>query len=154
MTPFALDCRFPASFRRFVPQASMTRLPDALHHVLHKKMSGSVTIVGVSDRVMRTLNRRYRGKDRTTDVLSFLYTGNTTKGAQMIIGDILLSIPEVRRQARERNVSATFVTHELIVHGLLHLLGYDHERSQRDEKIMFELQKKIVHHVLSSTSHP
>ncbi len=152
MTSLFIDCRFPQGLRRLIVRTSIARLPDVLECILHKKIAGSVTIVGVPDRVMRTLNRRYRGKDKTTDVLSFLYAERQIKKTKMIVGDILLSMTEVRRQAGERKLSVAFIAHELIVHGVLHLLGYDHERSTREAKIMFDLQKKILGSLQNSLS--
>jgi rRNA maturation RNase YbeY len=72
---------------------------------------------------MRTLNRRYRGKDRTTDVLSFPPGGGDTG----FLGDLVVSAPEARRQARSAALPLPAVMEKLLLHGLLHLLGYDHE---------------------------
>jgi probable rRNA maturation factor len=73
---------------------------------------------------MRALNRRYRGKDRTTDVLSFP-AGPAAAGG--FLGDLVISAPEARRQARRADVALRATMEKLLLHGLLHLLGYDHE---------------------------
>ena len=70
---------------------------------------------------MRRLNRDFRGKDRTTDVLSF------PDGEQERLGDIAICAPAARRQARRRGHAASRETRLLLLHGFLHLLGYDHE---------------------------
>ncbi len=75
------------------------------------------------DAAMRRLNRTYRAKDRTTDVLSFP-SGAAENG---FLGDLIVSAPEARRQARATGSRFEKVVKKLLLHGLLHLLGYDHE---------------------------
>jgi probable rRNA maturation factor len=70
---------------------------------------------------MRTLNRRYRRKDRSTDVLAF------PAGGEELFGDIVISVPYASRQARRRGEPPSREIERLLVHGLLHLHGYDHE---------------------------
>jgi len=81
-----------------------------------------ISVVICGDGRMRGLNRRYRGKDRTTDVLSF--PSGTADG---FLGDLVVSAPEARRQARASGVPLRAAIERLLLHGLLHLLGYDHE---------------------------
>jgi probable rRNA maturation factor len=86
---------------------------------------------------MRSLNRRYRGIDRTTDVLSFSQReGQFADIRSDILGDIVISVPAAVRQARELNHSLVHEIERLLVHGLLHLLGYDHERSPAEARKM------------------
>lgn len=93
----------------------------------------------VSSAFMRRLNRTYRGKDQPTDVLTFpLWTKRelstqASKHGILDLGDIFIN----RADARKRFLS-------LATHGFLHLLGFDHERSKREEKIMFALQDEII----------
>jgi probable rRNA maturation factor len=82
---------------------------------------GSVTIALVGDATMRRLNRRYAGKDRATDVLSF--PSGLPGGA---LGDIAIATGVARRQAREAGHAYAQELQVLALHGLLHLLGYDH----------------------------
>ena len=82
-----------------------------------------VSVLFCADRRMRALNRRYRGKDRSTDVLAFP-AGDT--GADFL-GDIVISVPYAAREARKRREPPTVEIDRLLVHGLLHLMGYDHE---------------------------
>ena len=105
---------------------------------------GTVTIALVSDRRMKTLNRCYRGVDRPTDVLSF---PNDPKGsyhddpeASSHIGDLAISTDTARRQARERGHSLATELRVLALHGLLHLLGYDHEH---DDGEMARLERRL-----------
>jgi probable rRNA maturation factor len=83
--------------------------------------SDDVSVLFCGDRRMRTLNRRYRRKDRSTDVLAF------PAGGGGLLGDIVVSIPYAFRQARRRGEPVAREIDRLLVHGLLHLSGYDHE---------------------------
>jgi probable rRNA maturation factor len=102
---------------------------------------GMVSIALVSDAAMRSLNRTYRGKDYATDVLSFEGTsrprGSTgaqksfrPPGSTHSLGDIAIAVGVARRQARERGHSLAVELRVLALHGLLHLLGYDHDRDR------------------------
>jgi probable rRNA maturation factor len=88
-----------------------------------------VTVAFVSDRAMRGLNRRWRGKRGTTDVLSFPAAQDEfekLEGARL--GDVVISVEQAARQAREHGLEFDEEVSQLILHGLLHLCGYDHER--------------------------
>ena len=106
----------------------------------------------MGDTAMRSLNKRYRGKDRTTDVLSFAFREGSFPGIQPeMLGDIVISIPEARRQAEVTGITLESEISRLLIHGLLHLLGYDHEqgpaeadRMRRRERLLF---KKVMDRV-------
>jgi probable rRNA maturation factor len=87
-----------------------------------------VTVAFVSDRAMRELNRRWRGKSGTTDVLSFP-SGQEEfeKGVGATLGDVVISVEQAARQAAEHGLDFEGEVAQLILHGLLHLCGYDHE---------------------------
>lgn len=87
-----------------------------------------VTLAFVSDRAMRELNRRWRGKSGTTDVLSFP-SGQEEfeKGEGATLGDVVISVEQAERQAAEHGLDFEGEVAQLILHGLLHLCGYDHE---------------------------
>jgi len=87
------------------------------------------TVAFVSDRAMRELNRRWRGKRGTTDVLSFP-SGQEEfeKGEGLSLGDVVVSVEQAARQAAEHGLDFEGEVAQLILHGLLHLCGYDHER--------------------------
>jgi len=90
---------------------------------------GEVTVALVSDRRMRVLNRAFRGKDYATDVLSFPMgaDGGDGPGHPRGLGDIVIAAGVAARQAREHGHPAATEIRLLALHGLLHLLGYDHE---------------------------
>ena len=101
-------------------------------------------IIFINDEEMHKLNKEYRGIDRTTDVLSFALNDN--KHIDTIInslGDIFISIPKMISQAKMYEHSEKRELSFLTLHGILHLLGYDH-MNESDEKIMFGLQKEIL----------
>lgn len=101
-------------------------------------------IIFISDEEMHKLNKKYRGIDKTTDVLSFaLNDNNHINPIINSLGDIFISIPKMKSQALEYNHSEKRELSFLTVHGILHLLGYDH-MNESDEKIMFGLQKEIL----------
>ena len=99
------------------------------------------TVVFVSDRAMRGLNRRWRGKLGTTDVLSFPSGQDEfEKAAGLSLGDVVISVEQAERQAAEHGLEFDEEVAQLILHGLLHLCGYDHER---DEGEMNALELKL-----------
>jgi probable rRNA maturation factor len=94
---------------------------------------GAVAVALVSDGVMRRLNRQYHRVDRPTDVLSFP-SEEMTPGVISGLGDIAIALGVARRQAREQGHSLQTELRILALHGLLHLLGYDHEADQGQMK--------------------
>lgn len=115
---------------------------DALH------IQGSVSVSFIGDRRMRTLNRHYRGKDATTDVLSFAAQEGDMPYMHDDLGDMFISPEKIRRQAKEYGVSFKEEMVRMIVHGVLHLLGYDHIQSE-DAKKMFALQDAYIKQILN-----
>ncbi len=107
-----------------------------------------LSILFTGDRAMRSLNRRYRGIDRTTDVLSFSQReGQFADIRSDILGDIVISVPAAVRQAQERNHSLSHEIKRLLVHGLLHLLGYDHERSPAEARKMRSKEARLFRRI-------
>ena len=101
-------------------------------------------IIFIDDDEMYKLNKEYRGIDRTTDVLSFALNDNKHIDTYInSLGDIFISIPKMISQSKEYEHSEKRELSFLTVHGLLHLLGYDHMEKE-DEIIMFGLQKEIL----------
>lgn len=119
-----------APIRRFVERLAAEAPPAA---------GGSVGVALVSDVAMRRYNRDFRGKDRTTDVLSF------PDGDDGHVGDVVISVPQAARQARERGHALSRELRVLLVHGWLHLLGHDHEV---DDGGMMRLQRRLVRRLI------
>lgn len=89
--------------------------------------SKSVTVAFVSDRKIRELNKTFRGKNTATDVLSFPYEADEFNAEDDFLGDIIISIEQAARQAKENDLDLETEIKQLILHGILHLCGYDHE---------------------------
>ncbi len=106
-------------------------------------LAGSeVSLSVVDDREMHELNLRYRGVDRTTDVLSFPLEEDRPK-EPCLLGDIIVSAPMAQQQAAEYGHSLLREMSFLVVHGTLHLLGYDHMTPEEDEQ-MQRLQEEVL----------
>ena len=97
-----------------------------------------ISLLLTDDETIRQLNKEYRNKDKSTDVLSFPMED------EIMLGDIAISVDTAKRQAEEAEINLDRETAFLFIHGLLHLLGYDHETSQEDETEMFALQELIL----------
>lgn len=99
------------------------------------KPSGMLSVAFVGATEMRRLNRRYRKKDKVTDVLAFPYEDE-------LLGEVLICYPEAKRQAAERGHSVREEVLDLLIHGTLHVLGYDHETT-KEAQVMLPLQKRV-----------
>lgn len=106
------------------------------------KVTGEVALVFAGDRTLRTLNARYRGKDKPTDVLSFPGPG----GAEGL-GDIVISVETAERNARGLGRSLPQELDVLALHGFLHVLGYDHETDQGQmDRLEGRLRRALLGH--------
>lgn len=110
--------------------------------------AGLAVVALVGDRKMRGLNRRFRGLDRVTDVLSFPAgpdeagpAGAGAPGGRRWLGDIVIATGRAARQARAAGLTEAQERRRLALHGLLHLLGYDHER---DDGRMRRLERRLL----------
>ncbi|HUI25734.1 MAG TPA: rRNA maturation RNase YbeY [Candidatus Kryptonia bacterium] len=98
----------------------------------------------VDDAEIRRLNRGYRGKDRPTDVLAFaMREGKRAPGDEAVLGDVVISLDTAARQAANRGASLENEVTTLLIHGILHLLGYDHERSPADARRMRHKERTV-----------
>lgn len=120
---------------------------DELLELAIKKLNtdGLFTITFIDDEKMHEMNLNYRGIDRTTDVLSFALNDKEENYVSEInlLGDIFVSIPKMKSQALEYGHSEKRELSFLCIHGLLHLLGYDH-MTTKDENVMFNLQEEVL----------
>lgn len=114
-------------------------LVEWLERVAPAHVRGAINIALVSDARMRSLNRKYRRRNYATDVLSFPSDGSRTKGRwrgsdDSFLGDIVIARGVAARQARSAGHSTRTELRVLALHGLLHLMGYDHERDGGEMK--------------------
>ena len=121
--------------KRPIPTKRIARLANIIFSGEHR--TGSVNIILIGDKRMRTLNSRFRGRSETTDVLSFSFDDDD-EGDQPppLIGEVYVSIPQAEKQARTAKHTLSDEILFLISHGLLHLLGYTHETEKRYEQMI------------------
>ncbi len=111
-----------------------------------EELQVSVSIILTDDKTIHEINRDYRKKDRPTDVISFAYRENPFPGIEEEheeLGDIYISIDTALRQAVEFGVTPHDEVKRLVIHGILHLLGYDHELSSEEEKRMEQKEEEL-----------
>lgn len=108
--------------------------------------NAEISILLVGDKKMKELNLNFRGKDKTTDVLSFPQelTKDISPNLPIVLGDIVINLQQAKRQAEERGISLYEEIYQLLIHGFLHLLGYDHEKNRYEQRKMRRLEKEIL----------
>lgn len=134
---------------KMILNSMLEYLSDGLKNdVLRTELS----ILFVNDKIIREMNRSYRGKDKTTDVLSFPQMSFNNSGNETVVvapeqppllGDIVINTYQAARQAEVYGVSLQSEIIRLLTHGFLHLLGYDHEKGKEEAKRMKALENKI-----------
>ena len=103
-----------------------------------------ISILLADDKKIRKLNNQYRGQDQATDVLSFPQNEGEEEGLNSnLLGDVVISTVTARRQATQHELSLEEELVLLLTHGILHLLGYDHERSDEEARHMKEKTREL-----------
>jgi probable rRNA maturation factor len=115
---------------------SRGRLRTWAKAALGRDAAVTLRLVGTAEG--RRLNRQYRGRDYATNVLTFVYDDT-----RPLSGDIVLCVPKIAREAREQGKTLEAHYAHLVVHGMLHLQGYDHEKA-RDARVMESLESAVV----------
>ena len=132
-----------------IERSSLTSLAQAVLKKINRSEC-SATITFIRDREMQRLNFDYRGIDKPTDVLSFAYqedlSDNDPHHNPVEIGDCVISVETAVRYAQEQNISLAMEINWLVIHGILHLAGYDHET---DNGEMRRLEKRLRKELLS-----
>ena len=106
------------------------------------RSSAELSVLLCDDRFMRDLNLRFRGIDAPTDVLSF--EQDSTVGPGSVLGDVVISLDTARRQAQRRNLPEATELRELLLHGILHLLGRDHGDGDIADEPMLREQRRLL----------
>jgi probable rRNA maturation factor len=101
-----------------------------------------LSLAFVANREIEKLNRKYRNQPKPTDVLSFP-AGDTLAGRHRLLGDVVISVDRAEEQAKAGGWTLKEEIDRLLIHGILHLSGYDHERSKKDAQIMRAMERKI-----------
>ena len=126
-------------------EALPARAGSALHDLGLEGLSGEVSVLLTDDETVRTLNRDWRGRDQATNVLSF--PADEVPGlpaAHQPLGDLALAWETCRTEAAARGVPVLDHATHLLLHGLLHLLGYDH-RHGAEARVMEGLEAQAMH---------
>lgn len=122
-----------------IPQKPLMELAERVLHK-EKRKYNDLSVVFVTLQRMRQLNRVYRGKDKPTNVLSF-------PGGKEALGEIVLCPSVIAKDALEYRISFQRAVSWMFVHGLLHLLGYDHKTS-KDEKTMTQKEQRYLSQIV------
>jgi probable rRNA maturation factor len=133
LEPFGIDGNFIVDIARKVFYRTKT---DNVH----------VSVILTDNEEIRKINNEFRGKNQPTDVISFAYRDEPFPLHQGMIeelGDVYISIDKTIEQADEYGIKFPDELKRLTIHGVLHLLGYDHERSEEDEKEMSALEEEL-----------
>lgn len=112
-----------------------------------KGLAPQITLVFISNAEMKIMNTRYRGKKYATDILSFESVDPSN------LGDLVIATSVIRRQAKEHGLTMQQELGYMILHGMLHLLGYDHEKSVKEAKRMFKIQDDVFEHLCQTSAH-
>jgi probable rRNA maturation factor len=104
----------------------------------------ALSLLFVNDRAIRKINREFRQIDSPTDVLSFPLGDHSPHPEMKLLGDIVISVETAQKQARSLGHSLEREITFLLIHGILHLLGWDHERSPQEAKKMYQKQREIL----------
>ena len=125
-------------------RVSLSRLKRKAESVLRAlgQEKAELSLLLMNNPAMQRLNARYRRKNAPTDVLSFSSVG-TLPGGEKILGDVVISVEQAKRQARERKKTLEEELEALLIHGILHLLGYDHERSPEEARAMRRVERRV-----------
>ena len=129
----------------------IARSADAAMKTVNVKGKVELAVSIVGDRKMRQLNRQYRNIDAPTDVLAFSYSLQTGKPKKFVtppskflnIGDVIISYPQLIERAAKEETMVDDMASQLVIHGIFHLLGYDHEKPT-EAASMEELEDKAL----------
>ncbi len=114
----------------------LSRVPEAIEK--------HFAIALISDRRMKELNNLFRDKNVTTDVLSFPHEPDEFDPDKNNLGDVVISVEQAQKQAKENGLTLEIEIKQLVLHGLLHLCGYDHEKDNGEMNLReLELREKI-----------
>ena len=126
-------------------------LDEVFSHTLEdQKVKNAIfSVIFVDEEKIKEINREYRKIDKVTDVISFAFEDNSNLVYNdiRVLGDIYVCIPKMISQASEYGHTEKRELSFLCCHGLLHLLGYDHVNNKEEEKIMFDLQERLLNEI-------
>lgn len=134
--------------RKIINKPYLEDIAEKTLNMMHKK-NAEIGLVFVGKKRMKDLNKMYRGKDKVTDVLSFGNNGGkkdkfiSPRETVENLGEIFICMERVKEQAKEKGHSAKKEAGTLLIHGILHLMGFDHKRDE-DARIMRRKENKLI----------
>jgi probable rRNA maturation factor len=130
-TKFKIDCH------------SLKILFNHAKKILKLNEDKKLNLIFVNNKKIREINKIYRKKDKSTDVISFAFNESQKTPNENLLGEIYISIDTAKKQAKELNHSLKKEIKFLFIHGLLHIYGYDH-RTNKEENIMNKMAEEIL----------
>ena len=124
------------SVQKFISEVCAYFVEQNVRNATKLKSKSEISVVFLSPTEIKKLNRAFRKKDKATDILSFESDDPAS------LGELLLCPAVLKKQAMAQKHSFELEMQYMLIHGVLHLLGYDHEASAREEKLMFRIQDK------------
>jgi len=127
-----------------IPKKQINRLFKILSNNFFKYRYSEISIAFVDIKIIKKLNKKYRNKNTATDVLSFTGFDEKDKNSnKYFLGEILISYPVAKLQSQKQGHAINYEIIFLLVHGFLHLIGYDH-LNKKDEQVMKRFEKTIL----------
>ena len=147
---WTIDIQVKPGFRHLLKVRWLRQIVTAVLAAEEVEPGSKLSLVVTDDETMKDLNHKYRGKDKTTDVLSFPLV---EEGAAFVsppravvhLGEVVISCPQASRQAEDAGHTLEKELALLIVHGVLHVLGYDHQRSAQRQRMRAREQAILDH---------
>ncbi len=138
-----ISIRFEFPYRLLIAPGRVVATAHKTLTSVRRTSELDLTVFFCKKRTIHELNARYRKIDHPTDVLAFSYGKTEKLNSNNYLGDVIIAVPVARRQARENHHTLVEEVDLLVVHGILHLFGFDHE-SPRDRSRMWNKQEEIL----------
>jgi probable rRNA maturation factor len=154
---WTIDIRVDSGYRRLLKARRLRQIAAAVLAAEGVGPGVKLSLVFTSDNTVKELNRQYRGQDKTTDVLAFPLGEDSAAfvsppGAAAHLGEVIISYPQASRQAKEAGHTPEKELALLIIHGVLHILGYDHRRAAQAQR-MRAREQAILGQIFSSEAY-
>jgi probable rRNA maturation factor len=145
-----VQIRIPFKYRFYISPSQARRTLAFCRNFLKQKDIFDLSVIYTNNKKIQIINKKFRKIDKPTDVLSFPMALVDPATGRKNLGDIFISVLKAKNQAREMNQSLKAELAILLIHGYLHLNGFDHDDEQK-RKIMWSIQDQIFSAVMSST---
>ncbi len=144
-----IDFFMPASYEAIIDRERLEQVAQTTVKSASKHKNTSLSLKITTNQAIRAYNRDYRGVDEATDVLSFPSGFDNPETGEYYLGDIIISLQTARKQAHQAKVEVHHEIEMLLVHGILHLCGFDH-----GDKNEFEAMSRLQDQILSKVNNP